>query len=102
VDHPPLGGNAGAGIDAAMRLPKDVLVWTAVRSVSVPRFAGYGSWTEDTGSDRVRWSAGLDVYLSYHWKATVTALDILDDGHIEVPGGNAVGFRVVGEIRYTR
>lgn len=102
VSHPPMGGRAGAGLAVMVRLPKRTEFWARVRSVACPRFASYGSWTEETESDRLRWDAALATRLSDRWEAAITAVDVLDEGHLEVPGGNAVGFRVVGELRYGR
>jgi len=101
VARPTLGGKWGAGMLAHVRLPKKTEILLRLRSADPPRFASYGGWTEATGTDRLRCDAALETELGNRWHATITALDILDDGHIEVPGGNAVGFRVAGELRYS-
>jgi|GEM_PF-3050763 len=100
IHPPPVGASGGGGVAAVVRLPKAVRLSTRVRAVGAPQFAPYGGWTEPVGLDRVRWDAALAVPLSRSWRATLTALDILDEGHIEVPAGNPVGFRVSGVLCY--
>jgi hypothetical protein len=100
VSPPPLGGKAGGGVQTVFRLPKKTELLTRLRAVGEPRFDPSSSWTEETGSGRLRWDAAVTTSLSRRWHVVITAMDILDDGHVEIPGGNAVGFRAAGELRW--
>ncbi len=97
IVHPPLGGRFGTGVMGSLYVPKDVEICMRLRSTDPPAFADIGSWTEEASSNRLRWDVEVSVP-ARSWTFTIAALDILDDGHIEVPGGNSVGFRVVGEL----